>query len=127
MTKTAEHDVHPLNPNPKQRKGIPFPSDNKNMNESLHFNRERFAKQFSTLKEDGCFDEDIPQEELVRIFAEAISTDTPEDEVFKSITSIGHYDGLESDCDYDDLEYIEDDFDEYDDLSEYDEYESFIA
>lgn len=113
--KTIEPDVHPLNPN--------FP----NMKESIHFNRAQFAELFNALKEDGCFNEDIPQEELIRIFADAVTSDAPEDEVFKSITSTGHFEGFDSDEEEDDFEYIEDDFDEYDDFNEYDEYESLSA
>lgn len=97
------------------------------MKESLHFNRARFTELFEALKDDGCFNEDIPQDELVKIFAEAITTDAPEDEVFKSITSTGHYEGFDPFDEEDDIEYIEDDFDEYDDLEEYGEYESLIA
>lgn len=98
------------------------------MKESIRFNRAQFAELFHALKEDGCFIEDIPQEELVRIFADAVTTDTPEDEVFKSITSTGHYEGFDSyDEEEDDIEYIEDDFDEYDDFDDYNEYESMSA
>lgn len=98
------------------------------MKESIRFDRAQFAELYDALKEDGCFNEDIPQEELVRIFADAVTTDSPEDEVFKSITSTGHYEGLDSyDDEEDDLEYIEDDFDKYDDFDEYNEYESLSA
>lgn len=98
------------------------------MKESIQFNRAQFAELYHALKEDGCFNDDIPQEELVRIFADAVTTDTPEDEVFKSITSTGHYEGLDSyDDEDDDIEYIEDDFDEYDDFDDYNEYESMSA
>lgn len=97
------------------------------MKESLHFNRAQFAELFAALKEDGCFNEDIPQEELVKIFAESVTTDTPEDEVFKTITSTGHYEGLDSLDEEDEIEYIEDDFDEYEDFDEYSEYENLIA
>ena len=98
------------------------------MKESIQFNRAQFAELYHALKEDGCFNEEIPQEELVRIFADAVTTDSPEDEVFKSITSTGHYEGLDSyDDEEDDLEYIEDDFDEYDDFDDYNEYESMSA
>lgn len=98
------------------------------MKESIHFDRAQFAELYDALKEDGCFNDDIPQEELVRIFADAVTTDTPEDEVFKSITSTCHYEGLDSyDDEEDDLEYIEDDFDEYDDFDDYNEYESMSA
>ena len=91
------------------------------MKESIRFDRVQFAELYDALKEDGCFNDDIPQEELVRIFADAVTTDTPEDEVFKSITSTGHYEGFDS---YDDEDDIEDDFDEYDD---FDDYESLSA
>lgn len=91
------------------------------MKESIRFDRAQFAELYDALKEDGCFNEDIPQEELVRIFADAVTTDSPEDEVFKSITSTGHYEGFDSEDEEDDIEYIEDDFDEYD------EYESLSA
>ncbi len=100
------------------------------MKESILFNRAQFAELFHALKEDGCFNEDIPQEELVRIFADAVTTDTPEDEVFKSITSTGQYEGFDSEDQEDDIEYIEDDFDEYEDFDEYngyDDYESLSA
>ena len=95
------------------------------MKESIHFNRARFTELYHALKEDGCFNEEIPQEELVRIFADAVTTDTPEDEVFKSITSTGHYEGFDPDDKEDDIEYIEYDFDEYDDFDEYGEYEEY--
>lgn len=98
------------------------------MKESIQFNRAQFAELYHALKEDGCFNEEIPQEELVRIFADAVTTDSPEDEVFKSITSTGHYEGFDSyDEEEDDIEYIEDDFDEYDDFDDYNEYESLSA
>lgn len=79
------------------------------MKESIQFNRAQFAELYHALKEDGCFNEEIPQEELVRIFADAVTTDSPEDEVFKSITSTGHYEGFDPDDEEDDIEYIEDD------------------
>lgn len=98
------------------------------MKESIHFDRAQFAELYDALKEDECFNDDIPQEELVRIFADAVTTDSPEDEVFKSITSTGHYEGFDSyDEEEDDIEYIEDDFDEYDDFDDYNEYESLSA
>ena len=95
------------------------------MKESIHFNRAQFAELYHALKEDGCFNEDIPQEELVRIFADAVTTDTPEDEVFKSITSTGHYEGFDADDEEDNIEYIEDGFDEFDDFDEYNEYDEY--
>lgn len=95
------------------------------MKESIRFNRAQFAELFHALKEDGCFNEDIPQEELVRIFADAVTTDFPEDEVFQSITSTGHYEGFDSDDEEDDIEYIEDDFDEYDDFDDYNDYNEY--
>lgn len=97
------------------------------MKEPIHFNRAQFAELFAALKEDGCFNEDIPQDELVKIFAESVTTDTPEDVVFKTITSTGLYEGLDSFDEDDDIEYIEDDFDEYEDFDEYSEYENLIA
>ena len=51
------------------------------MKESIQFNRAQFAELYHALKEDGCFNEEIPQEELVRIFADAVTTDSPEDEI----------------------------------------------
>lgn len=95
------------------------------MKKSIQFNRAQFAELFNALRDSHCLDEDIPQEELVRIFAEAMSTDTPEDEVFQTITATGHYEGLETEVEEDDLEYIEDDFEDFDEMEDFSEYEEY--
>lgn len=95
------------------------------MKKSIQFNRAQFAELFHALRDSHCLEEDIPHEELVRIFAEAVSTDTPEDEVFQTITSTGHYEGFEAEEPEEELEYIEDDFEDFDDSDDFSQYEEY--
>lgn len=95
------------------------------MKETIYFNKAQFAQMFHALKADGCFGDDIPKEELIRIFADSVTTDTPEDEVFQTITAQGHYEGLETDVEEDDLEYIEDDFEDFNDMEDFSGYEEY--